>query len=312
MSQVRYQLRNADGSKSIELADVTTVGRDHACDLVLTDPGAAPRHARLQIRADGVWLEDLGAADGTRVNGSPIVEPVRIRASDRIAFASEEFVFITESAAAESDPPAGLRRQQRPDPSRPGTPPGETALPLAAATPGPAADASSMSSGAPGTPMSAEPEHERRPGGAENATAEEPDDGERAHLEIASGTNAGARIHLDPRRAAAWELGSGATRDIVLSDDGVSDLHARILREGDRWKLVDEMSAAGTYVNGSENDVVYLNDGDVIRLGPVECVFRLAGERRPRDTVQRRTALVGAITLAVALLLLLIALRYVE
>jgi pSer/pThr/pTyr-binding forkhead associated (FHA) protein len=303
MSQVRYQLRNADGTKSVELADVTTVGRAHECDLVLTDPGAAPRHARLRIRDDGVWLEDLGAADGTRVNGSPIVEPVRIRASDRIAFAAEEFVFITESAAAESDPPAGLRRPQRPDPSRPGTPPGETALPLAAATPGTAADASSMSSGAPGTPMAAGPEQEARRAGTR---------GERAHLEIASGTNAGARIPLDPGRAAAWEIGSGATRDIVLPDDGVSDLHARIVLEGDRWKLVDEMSAAGTYINGSENDVVYLNDGDVIRLGPVECVFRLPAESRPRDTVQRRTALIGAITLAVALLLLLIALRYVE
>jgi FHA domain len=45
------------------------VGRHPACDVVLSDPGASRRHARLFFR-DGNWLlQDLRSTNGTIVNG---------------------------------------------------------------------------------------------------------------------------------------------------------------------------------------------------------------------------------------------------
>jgi hypothetical protein len=48
------------------------VGRDPACDVVVTDPTVSRRHAQLTFR-DGVWvLQDLGSRNGTAVNGKRV------------------------------------------------------------------------------------------------------------------------------------------------------------------------------------------------------------------------------------------------
>jgi two-component system, cell cycle response regulator len=45
------------------------VGRDQACDVVLSDPQVSRRHARLFFR-DGRWvLQDLQSTNGSTVNG---------------------------------------------------------------------------------------------------------------------------------------------------------------------------------------------------------------------------------------------------
>jgi DNA-binding winged helix-turn-helix (wHTH) protein len=72
-------------------------------------------------------------------------------------------------------------------------------------------------------------------------------------------------------------IGRGAENDIVLPDPHkkVSRRHSVIEREGDRWWLIDEGSANGTFVRqgggGAEVDVrsvetVLLHDGDVILI----------------------------------------------
>ena len=43
----------------------------------------------------------------------------------------------------------------------------------------------------------------------------------------------------------------------------MSRKHAEIIREGNRFKLVD-LSANGTFVNGKRVKEVYLKDGDVL------------------------------------------------
>ena len=43
-----------------------------------------------------------------------------------------------------------------------------------------------------------------------------------------------------------------------FQDSGVSALHAKIANEGERWKVIDQMSANGTFVNGKRANVSYL------------------------------------------------------
>jgi pSer/pThr/pTyr-binding forkhead associated (FHA) protein len=61
-----------------------TVGRDVLADITLPDPAMSSRHARLTHRADGVWLEDLGSANGTFVNGDRVAAPRRLCDGDEL------------------------------------------------------------------------------------------------------------------------------------------------------------------------------------------------------------------------------------
>jgi predicted component of type VI protein secretion system len=96
------------------------------------------------------------------------------------------------------------------------------------------------------------------------------------YLQILSGQRLSEAVPLRAggARVVEWSVGSDPQRDVVLPDDGVSAFHARIMNEGKRWRLVDEMSANGTFVNGKRSSVSYLSGGDRIRFGAVECVFQ--------------------------------------
>jgi FHA domain-containing protein len=60
-----------------------TVGRAGQNDLVLDgDEFASARHARIESRGDGVWVQDLESTNGTFVNGSRVVGAQRLNAGD--------------------------------------------------------------------------------------------------------------------------------------------------------------------------------------------------------------------------------------
>ncbi len=51
----------------------TVIGRDAACDIVLTEPAASARHARIVRTAGGYFeLHDLRSVNGTLVDGEPV------------------------------------------------------------------------------------------------------------------------------------------------------------------------------------------------------------------------------------------------
>ena len=60
-----------------------TVGRGGQNDLVLDgDEFASARHARIESRGDGVWVQDLESTNGTFVNGSRVAGAQRLNAGD--------------------------------------------------------------------------------------------------------------------------------------------------------------------------------------------------------------------------------------
>ncbi len=63
-----------------------TIGRDAACDLVLSDMTVSRTHAGLQREADDWMLSDAGSTNGTRLNGWRVTEPVPVRAGDQVTF----------------------------------------------------------------------------------------------------------------------------------------------------------------------------------------------------------------------------------
>jgi pSer/pThr/pTyr-binding forkhead associated (FHA) protein len=76
-------------------------GRDPACDCVIAVPSVSGRHARIGRLAGRLFVEDLGSANGTSVNGQRIAERTRIEPGDVIALGMYTFtVNDTERAPA--------------------------------------------------------------------------------------------------------------------------------------------------------------------------------------------------------------------
>jgi pSer/pThr/pTyr-binding forkhead associated (FHA) protein len=68
-----------------------TLGRGGQNDLTLdSDDFASARHARIEPRRDGVWVEDVGSTNGTYVNGARLSKPRVLRDGDVIRVGSTD------------------------------------------------------------------------------------------------------------------------------------------------------------------------------------------------------------------------------
>jgi pSer/pThr/pTyr-binding forkhead associated (FHA) protein len=81
---------------------------------------------------------------------------------------------------------------------------------------------------------------------------------------------AGMEFSLD---RAAQVIGRTDENDIVLGHRSISRHHAKIVREGDHYTIVDLQSANGVRVNGEDYERIELNPGDIIELGHVKLRF---------------------------------------
>ena len=73
----------AQPAESVSLGKTTIVfGRDPACDQPLNYPMISRHHARLLRRGNQLVLEDLGATNGTFVNGDRVLPGSDVRISD--------------------------------------------------------------------------------------------------------------------------------------------------------------------------------------------------------------------------------------
>jgi pSer/pThr/pTyr-binding forkhead associated (FHA) protein len=71
-----------------------TVGRSTQNDLPIADDDfASARHARIEPRRDGVWVEDIGSTNGTYVNGARISKPRRLAPGDVIRVGATDLRF---------------------------------------------------------------------------------------------------------------------------------------------------------------------------------------------------------------------------
>ena len=68
-----------------------TVGRGSQNDVPLErDEYASARHARIEPRRDGVWLEDIGSTNGTYLNGVKLTRARKLTAGDVVRIGETE------------------------------------------------------------------------------------------------------------------------------------------------------------------------------------------------------------------------------
>lgn len=92
------QSSEANGGEPVEfiLAEPTvTLGRDKSCQVVLSQQAVSRNHARITKEGQLFFLEDLGSAYGTLVNGKPLPKGERrlLRDGDIIAIAQYDLRF---------------------------------------------------------------------------------------------------------------------------------------------------------------------------------------------------------------------------
>jgi pSer/pThr/pTyr-binding forkhead associated (FHA) protein len=109
------------------------------------------------------------------------------------------------------------------------------------------------------------------------------------HLQVLSGQSKGKNLLLrGAGKNVVWKVGSEPGQDgVKLDDQGVSAFHATIERKDNRWKVADQMSANGTFVNGAQVAVRFLSTGDKVKFGPVDCVFRMPQAAGARSKAMR-------------------------
>jgi pSer/pThr/pTyr-binding forkhead associated (FHA) protein len=250
MQGERLVLKSVENGATTELAGSISVGRREQCVLRLPQGKASRDHARISVEAGIVLVEDMGSTHGTFINGARL-DPNKktcLKIGDRIRFAIHDYDLIQES---QDDDDTDARDVPPSQPSRASLPAGWDK--------------------ADGTVIVAIDPARRQGAALATPTLDVP------HLYVASGQMIGQMFRL--ATGNSWLIGSDPECVIRLTDQGVSGKHAKLIREEKRWKVHDMFSANHTFVNDKRTNMSYLNSGDRVRFGPVECKFDLGGKR---------------------------------
>ena len=79
---------------------------------------------------------------------------------------------------------------------------------------------------------------------------------------------------------AEYRIGRSHDCDIVVDNLGVSRHHASVVAEGDKWKVVDQGSNNGTFINDHQISQHILEHQDRIVLGKFSLVYDAYGDAR--------------------------------
>ena len=265
------------------------IGRDARCDVVVASKNVSRQHAEVVATPNGYLLVD-SSTNGTFVNTERISGQYLLKRGDVIRCGEYEFRFYGDVvpqpavpkppvqpepvAPPEPTPPPGAAQQLKntmfgvPAVPRPGAPardrPGPSDRPPSAVP----KQAPVPPRHVPAVPFQdRSPVEERKPAPA--APSSEPK--LLASVMVRSGPLKGTRF---PIKVPVINVGRADYNDIVLDDDSVSTIHAKLQRREGIWVLVDLDSTNGTLVDGERvRGEVPLAPGALIRFGEVQAMF---------------------------------------
>jgi pSer/pThr/pTyr-binding forkhead associated (FHA) protein len=283
------------------IRDEMTIGRQDGNTIRLTERNISRKHARLLRQSGTIYVEDLASYTGVRVNGARIVVMTPVAEGDEVQIGDYKLMVRIDRPAAAFNPdratmpamPAVLGPMNSVGgsvaiPTR-GTPamaaqavPGQPAR----KSPVVAVEAARVSGAAPvirpsapvphglsavPDPLEAQPTIPVRtlsesPGGTHTAAVAETN----ARLVVLTSEIAGQEFSLS---RASVVIGRTEENDLVINHRSISRHHAKIVREGDRYTIVDLQSANGVRVNNEDYERIELHAGDVVELGHVKLRF---------------------------------------
>ncbi|QQD18664.1 FHA domain-containing protein [Spongiibacter nanhainus] len=261
----------------------THIGRGADCTIRVLSSSVSRLHGSFDYDGQNLRYKDLGSSNGSFVNGTAVTSEVTLGDGDQLMLGDFVFKIFDEDAkhSEELDEDATQLVGDSATQINP-APPSGTA-------PKPQADIPAMWSEQAGL---------EKASGTEFFSEDSDDDaaskyraGRIAAAPIGSwprllGLNSsieGNIIELNPDNSPRddkgrplWKIGRDASAvDIAFDDSSISGMHAQIINDGNRWKIVNWMSTNGTFVNGQRALSNYLKQGDIISIGSLELAFEL-------------------------------------
>ena len=251
--------------------DELTIGRKEGNAIRLTERNVSRRHARLLKQDGAICVEDLNSYTGVRVNGIRISELTPVRDGDQVQIGDYRLSVRSEGTAAFLPPtvpglPVAVAQMAQFAPTATPLATTPAAVPL---SPAPAAlqlapagtPARAHLDAAPTIPLRTLIEQER--GGDVAPTSA-------GRLVVVTTDLAGLEFKLD---RPSLVVGRTEENDIILNHASISRHHAKVIRDGERYTIVDLQSANGVRVAGESYERVDVQPGDVIELGHVKLRF---------------------------------------
>jgi hypothetical protein len=75
----------------VDVGDGITLGRSPTADLQIDDPFASAAHARIFLRGEFMYIEDMGSTNGTFLNGRQLRKPEQLKVADTIRIGDTEY-----------------------------------------------------------------------------------------------------------------------------------------------------------------------------------------------------------------------------
>jgi pSer/pThr/pTyr-binding forkhead associated (FHA) protein len=287
--------------------DEMTIGRLEGNTIRLTERNISRRHARLSQQNGGaLFIEDLTSFTGVRVNGTRIASPTPLREGDEVQIGDYRIVLRGEQQPSVIDRPTmpsmpaitaplatvggavaipgrasvAAMAAQAAAPQAAAVGPAPAAAPVGAVAPPPRPRVKTS----PPSPLAAAAPQEAAPQEAAPEVVEgqptiplrviapdgQPGAGPAARMLVLTTDLAGTEFKLDK---ASLVIGRTDENEVVLNHRSISRHHAKVVREGEHYTIVDLQSANGVRVNGEDYERIELNPGDVVELGHVKLRF---------------------------------------
>jgi hypothetical protein len=80
-----------DPGTTFDLNGGATMGRSPTADVPVDDPFASSAHARIFLRGQFMYIEDMGSTNGTFLNGRQLRKPEQLRVADSIRIGDTEY-----------------------------------------------------------------------------------------------------------------------------------------------------------------------------------------------------------------------------
>jgi pSer/pThr/pTyr-binding forkhead associated (FHA) protein len=260
---IKLSIQDNEGrSTVIPLADGDlSIGRDEANSICLTDRNVSRQHARLTTKNSHVWIENVSATYGTRINNLLLRAKSELKPGDVVQVGDYVIELVSDEAKRDTamvDPVAADAASQKTPASQQVTRGKSSGSDTAIVDLGQIAG---LLDDKPGT-ASAIPE------------AAQP------RLVVESENLRGLELRITKTPIVVGRTRD--TADLVIDHKSISKEHARLTRQTDgTWQVLDLGSANGIKVNGEPFAKCALQSGDKLELGHVALRFLMPGAKAP-------------------------------
>ena len=247
-----WKLVSRGGSSSIHVGSEMLVGRSADCDLCISEGYVSRKHANIFVRADQVWIRDLGSSNGTFINGDRLSGAARLLHGDELAFDTTSFRLVGE--APHLTPVVEHKGQYA-----------EVLASLAEKTESPYTQSPLIST------VEIPPEESplRTSVGPDIHPSQSNSPGQMTLV----GLSEPVSDLVFELTLGHYQIGRERQSDISIQESSVSARHAELDVRLDGVYMTNLVATNGTRVNHAEIQTVKLSHGDIIDLGRVSLLF---------------------------------------